>query len=126
MLTLTQLESAAKSATSYPELVKIYISLGIVSYTVDAATDIICYRLAEGQTIVKHPGQEARSIAKEFDKDAVVAAIHANIAGQSNYHQFMQAIAQAGVHFYEATLNGNNKRVTYIGRSGSHEESIPV
>ena len=37
----------------------------------------------------------------------------------------MNEIAEAGVLFYEATLNGQNKRVTYIGIGGSYEEQIP-
>jgi hypothetical protein len=37
----------------------------------------------------------------------------------------MNEIAEAGVRFYEATLSGQRKRVTYIGSGGSYEEMIP-
>jgi len=42
------------------------------------------------------------------------------------YPEFMERIARSGVYFYEATLNGENKRVTYIGKGGAYEEHIPL
>jgi uncharacterized protein YbcV (DUF1398 family) len=126
MVTLTHIDTAAQSSTSYVELVKKYMEIGIESYTVDVATDIVCYRLKDGHLLLRHPGHEAKAIAPHFHKDKVVAAIEANIAGKSNYPTFMHDIAKAGVHFYEATLVGDNKRVTYVGILGSHEELIPL
>jgi len=125
MITLAHIQETSKTARSYPELAKIYHEIGIESYTVDTATDIICYRMANGHIVLNHPKHEPRIVATAFSKEAVIKAIEANIAGQTTYPEFMQAIAKAGVRLYEATLIGNNKRVTYIGITGSHEEKIP-
>ncbi|MDB5272563.1 MAG: phage envelope protein [Chitinophagaceae bacterium] len=125
MVTLSHIEETSKTARNYPELAQKYADIGIESYTVDVATDIICYRMSDGHLAVKYPMHDPRPVATAFNKEGVVLAIEANIAGKTTYPEFMQAIAQAGVHLYEATLIGGNKRVTYIGITGSHEEKIP-
>lgn len=120
-----QISQAYRSATNYPSLVKELIKAGITSYTVDTVTGTILYRLSEG-AFVLHEGNSERTISPKFDKELTVQAIRDNQEGKSDYPGFMLAIAVAGVRFYEATLEGNNKRVTYIGTGGYYEEGIPV
>ena len=69
-------------------------------------------------------GIEPRSIEAQFNEGKTIVAIRDNQQGKSDYPTFINDIARAGVRFYEATLNGNNKRVTYIGGGGSYEELI--
>ncbi len=126
MITLQEIQAVYPTAKSYAELAKKLSDLGVLSYSVDVSTDIICYRLAEGQLIIQYSGHEAKAIASSFSKTKVIDAIQANIAKQTTYPEFMRDIALAGVHFYEATLSGSNKRVTYIGASNCHEEQIPT
>ena len=121
---LSQLQNVAASAKSYPELAKGMISIGIQSYTVDTATGTTIYRIANGEFAIKE-GQGIRAIAAAFDNAATIQAVKDTQAGKTNYPHFMDAIAAAGVRFYEATLIGK-PRVTYIGTGGYYEEEIPL
>lgn len=120
-----KIQKCYKKATSYPDLVKHLIEIGIESYTVECSTSAILYRLANGQTVL-HAGAENRIIAPIFDKEKTIQAIRNNQQKKTDYPGFMKEIAAAGVRFYEATLIGTNKRVTYIGNGGLYEEAIPV
>ncbi len=123
---INKINEAYKTATSYPNLVSKLIELGIVSYSVDVATKIILYRLADGENVIHQKENSPITIADKFDETLTVKAIRDNQQGKSDYADFMNDIANAGVRFYEATLNGANKRVTYIGSGGLYEEKIPL
>ncbi len=126
METQQQIEDVYKTSKNYPELVKGLIAIGILSYTVEVSTSDILYRFAEGNNIV-HAGKiTPRTISESFSKEKTIDAVRASQKGEINYPQFMDAIALAGVRFYESTLNGNRKRVTYIGFGGEYEELIPL
>ena len=125
MITLQDIQTVSQTATSYADLAKKYADIGIQSYTVDVSTDVICYRLAEGELLINYSEHQPKVIAPAFNKTKVIQAIEASVAKRITYPEFMQLIAQAGVFFYEATLIGNNRRVTYIGISDSHIEQIP-
>lgn len=120
-----QIKACYADAVNYPELAKKLHGIGVESYTVDTATGTIVYRFAAGETVL-HPGNvDIRNIAVQFDEEKTIEAIRENQQGKSDYPGFMNAIAAAGVYFYEATLNCSKKRVTYIGKGGSYEEAIP-
>jgi len=125
-MTIDQINEASSGATSYPDIVRNLIARGVESYSVDAATDVTVFRLAGGETLVRFTGTEVRTPSATFDADDVKNAIAINQQGQSDYQQFMDHIARAGVRFYEATLNGENKRVEYFGLGASHIEAIPL
>ncbi|MEK7854701.1 MAG: DUF1398 family protein [Acidobacteriota bacterium] len=125
-MTVDQINEAYSGATSYPDIVRNLIAIGVESYTVDAATDVTVFRLPEGKTIARFTGKEFRSPAASFDAAEVKNAIAINQKGQSDFPQFMDHIARAGVRFYEATLNGVNKRVEYFGIGASHTEAIQL
>lgn len=120
------LQTAYGAAKSYPELAAGLLALGIHSYTVDTATGIILYRLADGALVLHNTETAGRAIAPAFSETATIQAVRDNQQGKTDYPGFMDAIAAAGVHLYEATLAGNNKRVTYVGKGGSYEEPIPA
>lgn len=123
-----EIKSIYQEAKNYPDLVKKLIDIGIQSYTVDVSSGIILYRLAEGVTCEHEPNHviELRKIEQQHDIDRTIQAIRNNQQGKTNYPTFMKEIAGAGVRFYEATLTGNNKRVTYIGVGSIYEEAIPI
>lgn len=125
MISLQDIQAVSQTATSYADLAKKLADIGIQSYTVDVSTDVICYRLAEGELLLKYSDHSPRAITSSFNKTKVIEAIEASVAKKITYPEFMQRIAQAGIYFYEATLIGTNKRVTYIGISESHIEQIP-
>ena|ERR1700744_4023228 len=114
------------SSKSYPELVGKLIEIGVQSYTVDTATSIILYRFANGENLLQSHSEMNRTISRAFSQEETIQAIRSNQQGKTDYPTFMNDIAQAGVRFYEATLTGNKKRVTYIGSGGFYEEQIPL
>ena len=125
MLTQPQIHQAYSAAANYPDLVKKLIAAGVTSYTVDTATGSIIYRGVKGNHLI-HKGADRLEVTKDFKQEAVIAAIRDNQQGKTDYPGFMKAIANAGVQLYEATLEGENKRVTYIGFGTYYEERIPV
>jgi uncharacterized protein YbcV (DUF1398 family) len=121
-----KIKACYKAATNYPDLAKRLSEAGVESYTVDTASNTILYRFAQGvNELQEGSNSTARTIADKFDAQKTVEAIRNNQQGKTDYPTFMNDIAAAGVRFYEATLNGLNKRVTYIGKGGSYEEAIP-
>ncbi|WPU94941.1 DUF1398 family protein [Mucilaginibacter sabulilitoris] len=121
-----KLKEAYATARNYPELAAKLIDAGILSYTVEVAAGLMFYRLANGETIFHGNNAEAHSIATTFNHDEVVKTIRDNQQGKTTYPEFMEGIANAGVRFYEATLQGDRKRVTYMGTGGFYEEEIPL
>lgn len=120
-----KIKECYQAAINYPDLAKRLNQIGVESYTVDTASGIILYRFKEGETVVHQGKMSAREISKNFDEQKTVTAIRNNQQGKTDYPGFMNEIAAAGVRFYEATLCGENKRVTYIGIGGYYEENIP-
>lgn len=121
-----QIAACYKNAGSYPELVQNLIQIGIESYTVEVSDSTILYRVANGKTFLHAGNDTPRDIALKFDEQKTIQAIRNNQQKKTTYPEFMTEIAEAGVRFYEATLNGENKRVTYIGTGGFYEETIPL
>jgi uncharacterized protein YbcV (DUF1398 family) len=121
-----KIHEAYRDSNNYLELVQMLIAAGIQTYTVDVATDIKLYRLAD-HSMVLHSEQKApRAIAEIIDVAQVKACIKASQSKEMSYAQFMPAIAAAGVRFYEAVLVGKQKQVNYIGNGGNHVEPIPL
>ncbi len=114
-----------KAALNYPDLAKRLNQIGVESYTVDTASSTILYRFANGENILHEGNIVARTINENFDEEKTIQAVRNNQQGKTDYPGFMNEIAEAGVRFYEATLNGQNKRVAYIGIGGFYEEQIP-
>lgn len=121
-----QIQEVYKTASNYPDLVKKLIAIGIASYTVEVSTKTILYRFSNGELHLQPGGIEPLTIAKEFNEQNTIQTIRNNQQGKTDYLGFINEIANAGVRFYEATLNGINKRVTYIGFGGFYEEAISV
>ncbi len=125
MNTEAQIQQAYAEAKNYPDLASKLIAIGVDSYTVDTATGTMLYRFAAGEFVL-HDGEALRKINPVFNQEATIQAIRDSQQRKIDYSGFMDAIAVAGVRFYEATLVGPNPRVTYIGTGGFYEEKIPV
>lgn len=120
-----KIKDCYKAASNYPDLARRLNQIGVESYTVDVPSNYILYRFNEGKNIL-HPGNiTPRTIIEKFDEQKTIQAIRNNQQGKTDYPAFMNEIAKAGVRFYEATLKGENKRVTYFGIGGFYEEAIP-
>lgn len=120
-----KIKACYNTASNYPDLAKRLSQIGIESYTVDTASGIILYRFEAGENVLHQGNLSARIIKENFDEQKTIQAVRNNQQGKTDYPGFMNEIAEAGVLFYEATLNGLNKRVTYIGIGGFYEELIP-
>jgi len=123
---LEQIQNAYKVATGYPDLVKKLVELGVQSYTVEVSSEIVLYRFDDNKTALLDKAHLPKTIAENFDRELTIQAVRDTQQGKTGYPAFMNDIAKAGVRFYEATLSGENKRVTYIGVGGHYEEKIPV
>lgn len=121
-----KIQSAYTSAKNYPDLAAGLLAAGVLSYTVDASSSLIIYRLDEGQIHLGGHLNGPLAIAAKFNEQLTIKAIRDNQQGKSSYPQFMEDIANAGVRFYEATLQSNRPSVTYIGIGGFYEEEIPM
>ena len=110
---------------NYPDLVRGLVSIGILSYTVDVTSGIIFYRSSGGENLFHASEGTYREVANKFGKEICIQAVKDTQQGKTTYPEFLDQIAKAGVRFYEATLNGERKRVTYIGSGGFYEELIP-
>ncbi len=126
MTTIEQIEAAYKTATNYKELVSHLIELGMLSYTVEVSAEITFFRLTESRTEINPGHGKIREVATTFSEFATRQAIQDSQSGLITYPQFLDAIATAGVRVYEATLNGNDKNVTYMGNGGHYTELIPI
>ena len=120
-----KIKACYKAASNYPDLAKRLGQIGVESYTVDTASGTILYRFAEGKNILQPGNNAVRIIQVNFDEQKTIQAVRNNQQGKTDYPSFMNEIAEAGARFYEATLRGQNKRVTYIGIGGFYEEAIP-
>ena len=121
-----KIHNAYQLSNNYVELVQMLIDAGIQSYTVDVATDIKLYRLTDHSTVLHSETKTPRHVADNINVARVQECIKASQSRQMSYADFMPAIAEAGVRFYDAVLVGDNKRVDYIGNGGHHEEQITL
>ncbi|QHV96360.1 DUF1398 family protein [Spirosoma endbachense] len=121
-----KIHQAYATSKNYPDLAQKLIDAGVQSYTVDVASSIILYRFAHGLVEIHASTAGPRTIERTFDEALTLKAIRDNQEGKSDYPGFMDAIAKAGVRFYDAILNGSGKRVIYLGIGGHYEERIPV
>ncbi|MES2478064.1 MAG: DUF1398 family protein [Bacteroidota bacterium] len=121
-----KIHQAYSDSSNYLELVQMLIAAGVQSYTVDVATDIKLYHLNDHSTVLHSQEKAPRVITDAINVERVKECIKASQARQMSYADFMPAIAEAGVRFYDAVLAGPNKRVNYIGNGGNYEELIPI
>jgi uncharacterized protein YbcV (DUF1398 family) len=124
MDTMQRIRNAYKMARDYPSLMSMLIDIGVASYTVDVATSTVLYRMPEGENIIHVSDVVPREIARSFNKKQVTQAIKDKREDKIDYPVFMNELAKSGVRFYEATLNGTSKKVTYIGPDDHFEEKV--
>ena len=98
----------------FPEVVGRLIETGVEYYHVDYVALQITYYNYEGLP----------SVAADFDRDALKAAILDSQQNGQHYRDFSKRAMNAGVQGYIAFLRG--KRVTYWARGGdNHTEWFP-
>ncbi len=109
---------------TFPQVVGRMLAAQVTSYFVDLirAQDVVY--LADDSTLTEPLHLDYGSIAQEFSKPGIVAAIRAAQRDEIRYPEFMRRAAAAGIVAYWAELTG--KRVIYFGRQGDmHIEWFP-
>lgn len=108
----------------FPEVVGRMLAAGVESYFVDLPRAQSIVYLIDGATLTDKIDIEFDSVAAEFSKPQVIAAIRAAQSDEIRWPEFMRLMAAAGVVGYWAYLTG--KRVVYFGRQGDmHTEWFP-
>ena len=118
------IDGSINATLKFPQIVGLLLDEGIESYHVDVVRNENRYYKANGEShLAKIDLPHIRPV-EQFSAEKVSAAIRKVQAGNSNYQEFMDSIAQAGCVYYIAYLTG--KKVVYLGRMGeSHIEHFP-
>jgi uncharacterized protein YbcV (DUF1398 family) len=114
-------DTAMKEKAKYPQLAKLLIQAGVRFYVVDVSNGNTTYY---GNGMHSHTGGPERKISKNFSKEKAISALRLTQEGKTNYLQFLDGIAEAGIQTYLADLE--NARVIYIGHGEAYEEEIPA
>ncbi|MEW2434030.1 DUF1398 family protein [Streptomyces caniferus] len=109
----------------FPYLAEALRQAGVTRYhhTVSSATNL--FLTGTGPVIDQAPPLcDGMTDVAPFDPEAVVAALRADQAGKSTYHEFTQALWAAGVVDYTVDLTERN--CTYRGATGeAYVENYP-
>jgi uncharacterized protein YbcV (DUF1398 family) len=101
---------------TFPEVVSRLAAVGCEQYHADLRRQEKTHYLPNGENHVVPLPLEARTIARTFSADAVVAALRAIQQRQIRYPEFLTRILDAGCVGYYVFLAG--KRAIYLGRNG--------
>ncbi|HVZ84578.1 MAG TPA: DUF1398 family protein [Terracidiphilus sp.] len=108
----------------FPQVVQRMLAANVESYFVDLRSAQDTVYLNDDTMLTEPLHLDYGSIAQEFSKPGIVAAIRAAQRDEIRYPEFMRRAAAAGVVAYWALLTG--KRVIYFGRLGDiHVEWFP-
>lgn len=109
---------------TFPQVVGQLIELGVEAYHIDFVRSENRYYNADGESHVIPAGHTFAQAAKDFNTEAVVAAIRKSQQGLIHYPVFVDEVLKAGCVYYIAYLAG--RRVIYFGRNGDmHVEHFP-
>ena len=113
MADLTRIVAAAQQRArevrplvgGFPYLAEVLRQAGVVSVGCDVPSRTTTYLFADG-AVIDQATPQVDSIAEVpvFDREALVAAIRADQAGQTDYPTFMTDIGNAGVVRYQVDL----------------------
>lgn len=114
-----------EGSSNFPDIVSRLIANEVEYYHVDYVSKSFTFYSASGAVVIAPISYEnLPPIAKQFDADALKAAILDSQKNGQKFRAFCERAMQAGVQGYFAFLRG--KRVTYLGRQGdSHTEWFP-
>lgn len=109
----------------FPEFVGKLIGLGVEFYHVNYLTGQVAFYSETGACVVVSLNvEDLPTVAKEFNGEALRAAIRDSQLHAQPYRDFSQRAVNAGVQSYFTFLRG--QRVVYIGRQGEqHTEWFP-
>lgn len=119
-----QIEQETKGL-SYPEYVQKLKEIGVANYEVRVENHNRKFTSVNGEEVLLTGDLPVVSCADYFNTDALKTAIIANQKGLTDYPQFLNEIAAAGVHNYLADLGA--MKILYLGAKASdlYTELIP-
>lgn len=116
--------ASLSGSAHFGEIVKALLEAGVESYHADYRTNHKTYYLPNGDTLTTELPPHATTIPREFDAQAVQAAVRGAQQRQVKYPQFLDMTRAAGCIGYIVWLAGQH--VTYFGRNGeTHTEHFP-
>lgn len=116
-LILKAAEATLSGSLPFPEIVRILIDNSVENYFVDyASKSFTFYSKAGGAVHAPLSFEDLPTIAENFDRQALQAAIVDSQQHGQKFRDFSKRAVTAGVQGYFAYLRG--KRVTYFGRQG--------
>lgn len=116
------LEIGKTGKLTYPELVDLLVKAGVMYYVVEVATRKITY-FGSGEPFIEQVPGDLLVISSTFDESEVIRAIKRTQRKETNYSQFLEEIAKAGIYKYEVNLT--ERKIKYIAKTGAYEEQIP-
>ncbi|AGM98630.1 DUF1398 domain-containing protein [Streptococcus iniae] len=110
---------------NFPQLVKAFIQMGVVSNRLSILDGQASYQAKDGQTI-SLPTVKVEVVADQIDRQAFLKNLKRHQAGDSDFLAFCKDCAQAGVANWQVDLVG--KTCCYFSKDGRqiYEEAIPV
>jgi uncharacterized protein YbcV (DUF1398 family) len=107
----------------FPQIVANLMEAGVERYHADLVAGTKTYYLPNGE-FQEVPSHRPSAPARDFDGDAVEAAVRASQRQEIQYREFCERVAAAGCVGYFVSLVG--RRATYYGRtSETHVEYFP-
>lgn len=117
-------KSSKEGTAHFPDIVKALVAVGVESYWVDYRADATTYYCADDSTHQVELAPPPVAIARDFNVEAVRAAIRGAQSGSVMFPEFLRLTRAAGCVGYMAWLAG--RQVAYSGRLGQmHVEHFP-
>ncbi len=128
MFTLDQIREAhakVKSGADFPHYIQNLIVLGVQKYDIFVHDGHGEYTSADGDTLVSPLKYDTLTVAETSDSDTFTERLNAHQRGETDYFQFSQDAANAGVEKW--TVDTTAMTCTYYDTAGNVmlEEEIP-
>jgi uncharacterized protein YbcV (DUF1398 family) len=124
--TIADCMTASFADTPFPVVVGKLAGAGVTAYTADLIALRKTYYEAGRDSIDKPmPLTDSPSVAPNFDRDAVEAAVRAIQHKEIGYAEFLRQIMRAGCASYRVFVDG--RKAMYFGRDGEfYTEPFPT
>lgn len=115
---------SAQEQWAYPKVFDALKDIGVEHYETNVILQQVTYS-GNGKNYLEKVSAEMITPSVDFTVAEIQAAIRRTQAKQTNYVQFLQEIAQAGVWNYRVDID--ERTVSYMGKNGEkYVENVPV
>lgn len=118
------LEGSEQGRLVFPQVIGALMEAGVESYYADLVRREYTYYMPDGEAHVEHGVLPKATVAEEFSKEGIVAAIRGAQSDTVRYPEFVRMATAAGAAGYHVFLTG--RCAVYFGRKGElHIEEFP-